>query len=185
MVYDNVESIDDIVVYLPQTVRSKSAMIITTQKTEFFPFTENFTTIQIKDLTRDQGADLLYTCLRRGSASQDEREYARKISDLLGGLPLALTTIAGYMFQTKDSIPDFFDYLQTSCNAWTASAIGPAKHYEKTLATVFKVALKELPSDARTLIDILAFLNPDHIPERLFIDRLGNPQFTFLASKPK
>lgn len=159
-------------------------MIITTQKSDFFPITENFTTIQIKDLTRDQGADLLFKCLRRNSKNEDELEFARKISDLLGGLPLALTTIGGYLHQTGDAISDFFNYLKTSCNAWVASASGPAKQYERTLATVFDIALKELPADARNLINILAFLDPDFIPEEPFTKQVGNDDYPFLASRP-
>ncbi|KAI0901758.1 hypothetical protein F4806DRAFT_490232 [Annulohypoxylon nitens] len=187
IVYDNVEGIDDVAIYCPSTIRSESNVIITTQRTDVFPFTEKFTTIQIKDLTRDEGADLLFACLQRSAVDEEEREYARMISDLLGGLPLALTTIGGYLHQTKDAIFNFFNYLKTSSNAWVASAVGPAKQYEKTLATVYDIALRELSSDARMLINILAFLNPDYITEDLFTNRIGNPAFAlpFLTSAPK
>ena len=185
MVFDNVEDIDDVAVYLPHSVRSESGVLITTQKADFFPITENFTTIQIKDLSREQGADLLYACMGRKAVDDNEFEYARKISDLLGGLPLALSTIGGYMRQTGDPVVEFFDHLRTSCNAWEVSAIGPAKQYERTLATVFQIALKELPDDARSLLNILAFLNPDRIPTELFTDQVGNSAYPFVATKPK
>lgn len=191
LVFDNVECDDDLNRHLPQSIRSQSAVIITTQKTDLFPPTEKITTIQIKDLTREQGAKLLYACLSgsdpvpRTPANDDEEEYARKICDLLGGLPLALTTIGGYMYQTDDSIFDFYTYLKTTCHAWEVSAVGPAKQYEKTLATVFEIALKELSKDAREVINILAFLNPDHIPETLFTDQIGSPTLPFLTSLPR
>ena len=185
LIFDNVEDIDDIASYFPQTVRSQSAVILTTQKADFFPITEICTTIQIKDLSRDQGAALLYSCMRRPADDEDEKECAREISDLLGGLPLALTTIGGYIHQTGDAVADFLDNLKTSCNAWVASASGPAKQYERTLATVFEIAFKELPDDARSLLDILAFLNPDHIPIEMFTVRVGNSSFPFLSSKAK
>ena len=185
LVFDNVEDIDDIAVYIPQTIKSSSAVIITTQKGDFFPITERFTTISIKDLTRDQGAGLIYACMKRKPADEDEKEIARKISDLLGGLPLALTTIGGYIYQTHETMANFLIYLKTSSTAWEVSAVGPAKQYERTLATVFTIALKELPDHARCLIDILAFLNPDQIPEEIFMARIGDPVYPFLSSKPK
>ncbi|KAF2446062.1 hypothetical protein P171DRAFT_519658 [Karstenula rhodostoma CBS 690.94] len=190
LVFDNVESDDDLNRHLPPSIRTKSAVIITTQKTNVFPSSEKVTTIQIKDLTREQGADLLYACLSgndasRTPANEEEEECARKISDLLGGLPLALTTIGGYMWETHDSVYDFYEYLKQSCQAWEVSAVGPAKQYDKTLATVFEIALKELSEDARELINLLAFLNPDHIPETLFTDRIGSPTLAFLTSEPR
>jgi hypothetical protein len=185
LVFDNVEDINDLTAYFPRDIQSQSAVIITTQKLDFFPITDNFTTISIKNLTREQGSELMFRCMQRAAASEEEEEYARKISDLLGGLPLALATIGGYINQTEDTVSSFFECLKTSCSAWEASAIGPVKQYERTLGTVFEMALKELPQNARYLVDVLAFLNPDQIPEELFLVEVGNSTFPFLASKAK
>ncbi|KAL8838629.1 MAG: hypothetical protein Q9170_002075 [Blastenia crenularia] len=147
--------------------------------------TNDFTTINLKNLDRDRGSDLIFKYLKRKPNSLEEEEYARKIADLLGGLPLALATIGGYISQTEDTVSGFFESLKTSSNAWEASAIGPAKQYEKTLSTVFELALREIPEDARSLLNILAFLNPDQIPESLFLNELGRSSFPFLSTKAK
>lgn len=42
--------------------------------------------------------------------------------------------------------------------------------YERTLQTVCDVALSELSDDAENLLEILAFLNPDEIPEAMVVD---------------
>lgn len=185
MVFDNCEAIEDLIPYLPRDIEGRGSVIITTQKPGFFPITRPDDTIQlkVKDLSRDEGGQLIFKYLQRDPLDEEELEYAKKIADLVDGLPLALATIGGYMNQVGTSVSMYYENLKTSSRAWEASAIGPAKQYERTLETVFDLALKELPEKARKLINMLAFLNPDKIPEELFISNLAQPTLNFLTSE--
>jgi len=58
---------------------------------------------------------------------------------------------------------------------WTASAVGSAKQYDKTLRSVFNIALSEVPPRTREFLNILAFLDPDCIPEEIFIVHFKDP----------
>lgn len=117
------------------------------------------------------------------SRPQDEQMAAEEISTFVGGLPLAIATIGGYISQSKRSMRDFLGMLKRSSSAWTASAKNPANQYNKPLDSVFDLALSELSANARKLLDILAFLNPDSIPEDIFLRQHANPSLHFLNNK--
>ncbi len=78
---------------------------------------------------------------------------------------------------------EYIETLKTSSNAWSASAVGPVNQYEKNLETVFNIAIGELSDQARGAIGILAFLNPDHIPEALFEKAIETRSLDFLRKK--
>ena len=174
---------NDLNPYLPTDSKTQGSILITTQKPDFFPVTDIFQIVNVKSFSREDGSNLLFRYLRRDPIDEEEKESAEKISDLLDGLPLALATIGGYINQTVSNASDFLENLKTSSKAWEASAIGPAKQYEKTLKTVFEIAFQELPDNARSLLNILAFLDPDSIPEDLFVDNIGSPFLKFLDTR--
>jgi hypothetical protein len=185
LVFDNCEDIDDLSPYFPRSIQSRSSIIITTQKSGFFPITDPTDTVSLNvaNLERNHGGEIVFNYLQRKPQDEDELEDARKISDLVDGLPLALATIGGYMNQVGTSVSTYYHNLKTSSKAWEASAIGPAKQYEKKLETVFDMAFKELPEKARNVLNMLAFLNPDRIPEEMFYRNMGKPTLDFLSSE--
>jgi hypothetical protein len=185
LVFDNCEDIDDLGPYFPRGIQSRGSVIITTQKADFFPITDPTDTfsLHVGDLDRKSGGDIVFKYLQRKPQDEDELEYARKISDLVDGLPLALATIGGYMNQVGTSVSNYYHNLKTSSKAWEASAIGPARQYKKKLETVFDIALQVLPEKARKVLDMLAFLNADRIPEELFYKNMDKATLEFLSSE--
>lgn len=152
---------------------------------ECTPVTGNCSRFWLRSFEQADASKLLFKCLDRESKSEDEEEAARQVSRHVDGLPLAIAAIGGYIQQSDLSIPEFLDNLQRSSNAWEASAIGPAKRYEKTLETVFDIALNELDQKARMFINVLAFLDPDGIPEGIFIAHFRQPILKFVRTRDK
>ena len=163
------EDITDLEAFLPTNTMTRGAVIITTQKTEMRPVTDHFYDFDLENLDREVGSELFFRYLKRGPSNVDEEEIVRQLSDYVDGSPLALATISGYISESQSTVAEFLNSFKKSSNVWGASAGGRAKQYRGTLETVFEIALKELPDDARHLIHLLAFLNPDSIPEDLFI----------------
>ena len=185
IVFNNVEDINDLNAYLPTHARTQGSVLITTQKSSFFPVTDVFKTIHIRNFSREESSDLLFKYLRRKPVNDNETETARQISDTLDGLPLAIATIEGYINESECSISEFLTNVRESSHAWRASAIEQVSQYEKTLETVFEIALKELTKPARAFLNILAFLNPDSIPEDLFISNVNSPSLDFIHNRPE
>lgn len=171
------EDISSLHAYLPTKTATRGSVIITTQKSNISPVTDLFKAIALTTLNREQGAELIFRHLERNPDDDDEQETAREISDYLGGLPLALSTIGGYMHESSSSsLSEFLTDVRKSSHAWAAVAVGPVQQYERNLSSVFELALSELrDTSARTVINILAFLNPDNIPEDLFIANETKP----------
>lgn len=158
LVFDNAELLETLEPYIPMHTRTRSSVIITTQLPKFPKINDDFSRIEVLSLDQDNSAQLLYKYLER--AAKDDN-----IAEITGGLPLAVTTIAGYISESESSLEEFLEVMKRSSNAWQDSKNTCIRNYDKTLGTVFDIALAELPENARKLINILAFLNPDCVPE--------------------
>lgn len=98
--------------------------------------------------------------------SPSNQEEARAISSVLGGLPLALGQIGGFIAQRKIPLKNFLPlYNRNSASVDAKSVMNMG--YDRTLATVWEMALSKLSGSARLLHMILSFLDPDCIHEDL------------------
>lgn len=121
-------------------------------------------------MAKEDGASLLLSYLHRGDQS-DTHEQAQSICHELGGLPLAIVHVAGYVRQSQIPLSKFLKeyqaaYSQNFADNYTSLY---RTQYEKTYSTVWSLALNELPTDARNFIDTLAFFSPDSVPEDIFL----------------
>lgn len=183
LVFDNVEDIRDLETYLPTETKSRGSVIVTTQRPRSQRITKDFYNIELLSFDEDLGAQSLFKYLEREPADENESNLARETSAIVGGLPLAIATIGGYIKESESSIEEFLQIMKQSSNAWEDTQPTKLRHYERTLGTVFDIALAELPSAARSLINILAFLNPDAIPEGILIAPHENEEVRFLSKK--
>lgn len=84
----------------------------------------------------------------------------------MGGSPLALATVGGYVGPPSNySLTDFLKDFNKKSHFWNCEDVSTVRAYERSLATVFDIALDELDDDARKLLEVLAFLDPDGVPE--------------------
>jgi hypothetical protein len=132
--------------------------------------------IELTPLTNQEGSELIRRHLRRGGS---EQEIAEKLSKELGGLPLAIAHFAGYVAKSQCPLKHILESFQQrvkSSQIWSVGDITAVSGYDLTLATVWDLAFRRLSDDARLLIDIIAFLEPDYIPEVMFIGVEGEAQ---------
>lgn len=158
---------------------------MTTQRPRSRQITEVFHNIELQSFNQEVGAGLLFKYLERQPVDEAEDNLARETSEIVGGLPLAIATIGGYINESESSVEEFLSVMKRSSNAWQDTQNTKMKHYEKTLGTVFEIALKELPPASRKLINILAFLNPDSIPEEILLSPHEDKEVKFLSNKPE
>ena len=179
LVFDNTDDPHDLAPYWPDNLNVRGAVIITTQISNFWPITDYFKMQKIDSFNAEEGARCLFRYLQRDPIDHVEESVARKISESIGGSPLALATVGGYV-GPKQSLKDFLDHYRST--RFSKSAVKP---YNRTLATVFDVALNELDSDARNVLEILAFLNPDEIPEEMLHIKNPKPELAVLDQDNK
>ncbi|KAF6229946.1 hypothetical protein HO133_004283 [Letharia lupina] len=183
LVFDNVDSFNHIIDYIPRHATS-GAILVTTQIPDFPQITQASLTWPLLSLSRTEGTRLLFRTLNRDAKDDEEEVIASEISDFVGHLPLALTTIGGYIKATMTTVPEFLSSLLASNAIWEKSS-GPGyadeSTYSKSLSTVFDIASKNLSADAQTLLNVMAFLNPDMIPEEMLLYNHTDPSLQFLS----
>ena len=160
--------------------------MVTTQIPNFDQITLVSLTLPLLSLSRTEGTRLLFRTLGREPKDEEEEDTASEISDFVGHLPLALTTIGGYITATMTTISEFLANLMASNAIWEETS-GPGyadeRTHSKNLGTVFDIALNDLSKDAQTLLNIFAFLNADKIPEEMLLYKHTDPSLQFLCQK--
>jgi len=167
LVFDNVDKVAAIKRFWPGGVRG--AIIVTSQNPDLANLVQD--EIHLQPMESAEGSALIQRYLRRGGS---EQKAAENLSRDLGGLPLAIAHFAGYVTNSQctiEQISESFKQRLKSSQIWSSEAVASNAVYGHTLATVWTLAWLRLPPDSQKLLYLISFLNPDAIPEDMFIGR--------------
>lgn len=115
------------------------------------------------------GSEVLLRLIGLDEKNAAYREHARQISSIMGGLPLALSQIGGFINHRKVPLHEFLALYEHNSARIDARKTG-LTNYDHTLSTVWSVSLARLPQDSSTLLNLLAFLDPDGIHEEILTE---------------
>lgn len=107
------------------------------------------------------------------SANPDQVIIADQICKLLDGLPLAVVLTASLMRQTLRSSSSLAETLKLLTEnpgvlmRWNLSVNTTAS---RPLNMLWEANIASLPDSSRTLLQIMAFLDPDKVQEEMFLD---------------
>ena len=110
------------------------------------------------------GSELFLNLTGLDSTSSTNQENARAITETLGGLPLALNQISGFIVQRRLSLQDFLPLYEQNATKIDARKTG-INSYEHTLSTVWEMSMTKLSKESRTLLHLLPYFQPDAIDE--------------------
>ena len=164
LVFDNAQDWETLRTCWPCSTHG--SIILTAQNPEFAQVATK--EIALKPLDDTEGAGLLLKHLRDENKTEEQQKHARSISFELGGLPLAIAHVAGYLSQSGESLQKFLEQFSErvhSAKVFQMDAPMTTFQYERTLGVVWDVALQRLSPDALQLIQILSMMNPDGVPE--------------------
>ncbi|KAI0100946.1 tetratricopeptide repeat domain-containing protein [Nemania sp. FL0031] len=119
----------------------------------------------------DGGALLLRLTESDESLERDAENLAQRISRSLAGLPLAISQMAGIIRQKKLNFHEFLSiYEDTGGRAqlYGTKYDASPKAYRYNIATVW--ALEKLSLDAKELLKVISFMDPDIIQEAVLFD---------------
>ncbi|OTB08363.1 hypothetical protein M426DRAFT_7683 [Hypoxylon sp. CI-4A] len=172
IIFDNVEDWACVYdQYVPTACKNRSAMILTSQLTAID--SEIHHVFLIESLSIDDGERILAKYVHGKDILDDpeEKEAAREISRRFSGLPLALAQIAGFVSATSISLVEYDKIFDGRCKKDWEGNYYANRQYEKSMEAVWDVALSEsqLSPNARKLIQIMAFLDPDKIPKDILL----------------
>jgi predicted acyl esterase len=123
-----------------------------------------------------EGAGLLFKHLPRIAGNDvpiAEMAEAREISQNLGGLPIAIAHCAGWIDKTQSSLSEFskiYERREGSQKIWTHGSSNTTYQYNKKLDTLWDIALHELSSDAKSVVNLMSMLSPERILEGMLLE---------------
>ncbi|RAK81445.1 TPR-like protein [Aspergillus fijiensis CBS 313.89] len=182
LVYDNADDLDTIGHAWPAGCFGS---ILLTSRDSAAAFTFASKGCQVKPFDTVTGSRALLNILGFDPDSTSNQEDAMAIATTLGGLPLALNQIGGFILQRKVPLKSFLSLYER--NSASVNAKGGANmNYKHTIATVWEMALDRLSGDARFLQMILSFLDPDNIDDAVLKEgaqRLEEPRLKFILDE--
>lgn len=153
--------------FLPESTNGHGSVLITSRR----PPENPGTAIQVAPFTTEEGAHFLLSRLDRFNSSavtEEELKSPVAVAKALGSHPLALKMAAAYINRTQPSATTFSERVKIDLNLF-ASSVTPGPVYGSTLDEVFGPAVAGLSSQATTLLQFLAFLDPDGLDESLLL----------------
>ena len=138
----------------------------------------------MRTLDQESAVRSLFRYLDREPKDEEEYEVASRLVDHVGCLPLAVATIAGYIKQSQLSLLEFFENIKHKATLWEkAPIVLPTQDHARSLFTVFEKAFEDLTPAARELLNILAFLDSDGVPEDMLMSAIENKSFSSIGSR--
>lgn len=180
LIFDNADN-PTIVKEFQPSLSSKGHILLTTQMQSIGRMAQS---IGIEGMEIVEGALFL---LRRvniidrnatlESASKEDRIEAQKISDILGGFPLALDQAGAYIEETSCSLSDYLDrYQKRQSRLLNRRGNDPSDH-PKPVSITLSLSFEKVEQANRAAADLLkylAFLHRDAIPEEIISE--GAPE---------
>lgn len=139
----------------------------------------------VEPFGREEATSTLLTLVGARNPSTAERISAATIAESLGGLPLAMAQISGFIVQQRLSMGDFIPLYERNASKINKRSMSRGSD-DQNLATIWEVALASLPGSSGTLQALLAFLDPDRVHESILLEggpALDTSKFEFLADE--
>ncbi|KAH8813358.1 hypothetical protein F5884DRAFT_879629 [Xylogone sp. PMI_703] len=166
LIFDNADDIE--VLRLAWPGNSYGNVLLTTRDFNVVhgPSSAGFHVQPFNDAT---GSDMLLQIVGLDTEVDSNIEKATDIVRALGGLPLALNQIGGFISQRKLPLQDFLPLYERNAakiDARKTTLTG----YEHTLSTVWAMSIGKLSGDSLKLINLLALLEPDSLHESVLVE---------------
>ncbi|XXG97829.1 hypothetical protein Hte_004143 [Hypoxylon texense] len=177
LILDNVNDPDLISDYLPPAGSNGSILITSRDSLSTTPLYQVKNGMNLPPMSEREASELLLKLTWREDDVEEQRLSA-SVADVLGGMPLALTQMAGVMTRQSLTFADFLKkYEEEEARSTLFGLSLEPSHkrvnYGYTLASVW--ALEGLKHSSG-LLDVMALLDPDGIPEEYLEDASGKVQ---------
>lgn len=174
LIMDNVEEIALMKNFLPAA--RNGSLVLTTRMQALGGLAP---VLGLERMTTEEGISLLLRWTHQSTSlehldrvSEQEKEQARNIVEMLDGLPLALDQAGAYIDETQCSLEEYLQLYQTYPLPLLNERDAHTNH-PISVARTFALTFERLQPHNPVAVDLLymcAFLAPDAIPERLLLE---------------
>lgn len=172
LIFDNIDNLAVAEPFLPKA--GQGHIVLTTRAWALGGVAQR---IELQKMEPEIGAKLL---LRRAHLlpvsapltimSADTRKAACEISQMLGGLPLALDQAGAYIKETPCALEVYIELYKTRRQQLLQARGSLEKDYPASVATTWSLSFErvsQVDKSACDLLDFCSFLHPDAIPEEI------------------
>lgn len=182
VIFDNADDLEVLRAAWPGNARG--SVIITTRD---FNAAHSLASVgyHVKPFDDSTGSKALLELIGLDSTLKSNHAKATEISQALGGLPLAISQIGGFIVQRRLPLKDFLPLYERNSTKIDCRRTG-LSDYDHTISTVWEMSLSNLGGDSCNLLSLLAFLEPDAIHEEILLEgskEVYNTQFDFLKNE--
>ncbi|MFL5666931.1 MAG: tetratricopeptide repeat protein [Ktedonobacteraceae bacterium] len=166
LIFDNADDLSLVHPYLP--VRGNGSILLTSRASAVGSLAWP---IEVETMGIMEGTQLLLRRAHRfADASEEEINEASNLVVVLAQFPLALDQAGAYLEETGCSVSDYLQLYQTHRLALLTRRGKQATGYPESVATTWSLSFQQVEQAtpaAAELLQLCAFLSPDHIPEEL------------------
>lgn len=169
IVFDNADDPDLLSDFWP---RNASGHVLITSKDPLArsPFYTSKEGVSLSEFDREETSEFLIRLTDRAHDEEDKR-LALEFAARLGGIPLAIVTMAGVITRRNITFAEFLKEYQNGQSHAVLFDTKLSHHlahgYERTIASAYGLDNLE---HGRDLLDVLSFFDPDGIPEDIIVD---------------
>jgi predicted ATPase len=179
LVFDNVTDGKILDQIWPAT--EKASILITTRS----PAVAAYKAIKLLNLQKfdlETGENVLRLLTGTNPVTDEEKDASMEICRQVDGLALTLQQISSFIRNRGFTYQEFVALYKKAAEKILSRSEIPAD-YSYTSLTTWDISLEQLSPEAKVLLNLLAFFDPDLIPERLIVDtkaKLNEPSLEFL-----
>jgi tetratricopeptide (TPR) repeat protein len=187
LIFDDADNPESIYHFIPSTCYGH--ILITTRSQSHVPEI-GAQSIDVDEMTQEEAMDFLLQRARiierassHTSALQADQTLARTITETLGRLPLALDQAGAYIQRTQCGLSRYYDSYQKK-HEKLLHYRGASRAYLHSVASTWSLNFEKVREANLVAIDLLyllAFLNPDAIPEAILIESAAQPETALAA----
>lgn len=179
LIFDNVEDADILEQIWPA---STNASVIITTRSPAVASRRATNLLPLECFSDAPGAEVLYSLSGRQPTNDADAAAAAEVSQLLGGLPLAIVQVSAFIRDRNCLYTEFLTLFHKSAQKVFARSQVPGE-YGYTVETAWNMSLERLSPNGKVLQNLLAFFDPDLIPESLILEtkaEIDDEQLEFL-----
>lgn len=191
LIYDNVEDLEMVSQFFPSGTTGH--ILLTTLQQSTGTIAQQ---IKLDNMSKEEGslfllrrAKIISLSMPADQVPRADLQMAQEISDILGGLPLALDQAGAYIEETKCGLTGYLElYQKRHADLLERRGIVSSGHPD-SVTTTFSLAFEKVKknnSAAAALLQLCAFLDPNAIPVEI-ISRGASafgPELQSIASDP-
>ena len=141
--------------------------------------------MQLKSFEKNVAVNILYELAGIQPADHKDALAAEEICQDIGGHPLAIIHMSSFLQNRGYSYEEFLAFYHKYAQKVFVKD-QPRVDYDRSLSTVWNSSLQMLSSNARNLLNLLSFFDPDSISESLLVEtkaEIVESQLSFLADE--